>query len=60
MVQNTNQDKNDQRKSYMTVQEAGRKGGTTTREKYGRSFYSEIGRDGGKKSHGGGRKKKSD
>lgn len=60
MAQNNNQNKSVTKRSYMTVQEAGKKGGTTTREKYGRSFYSEIGRDGGRKSHGGGRKKKSE
>lgn len=31
----------------MTVKEAGRKGGTKVREKYGSDFYKEIGRKGG-------------
>jgi uncharacterized protein len=30
--------------------EAGRKGGETTKEKYGEGFYSEIGREGGERS----------
>lgn len=33
----------------MTVQEAGRKGGQTVKEKYGPEFYSEIGSKGGQK-----------
>lgn len=33
----------------MTVQEAGRKGGETVKEKYGPEFYSEIGQKGGQK-----------
>ncbi|MBW3621998.1 MAG: hypothetical protein KY468_01150 [Armatimonadetes bacterium] len=33
--------------SDMTVREAGRKGGTKVREKYGSEFYKEIGRKGG-------------
>lgn len=33
----------------MTVQEAGRKGGQTVKEKYGPEFYSEIGQKGGQK-----------
>lgn len=31
----------------MTVREAGRKGGETTAERYGREFYEEIGHKGG-------------
>ncbi len=31
----------------MTVEEAGRKGGVTTRKTHGREFYQEIGRKGG-------------
>lgn len=31
----------------LTVQEAGRRGGSATAEKYGRKFYQEIGRKGG-------------
>ncbi len=31
----------------MTVREAGRRGGTKVREKYGPEFYKEIGRKGG-------------
>ncbi len=33
----------------MTVQEAGRKGGNTVKEKYGPEFYSQIGQKGGVK-----------
>lgn len=33
----------------MTVQEAGRKGGETVKEKYGPEFYSQIGQKGGEK-----------
>jgi uncharacterized protein len=33
----------------MTVQEAGRKGGNTVKEKYGAEFYSQIGQKGGEK-----------
>ncbi|MHB1415086.1 MAG: hypothetical protein ACYC1C_07515 [Chloroflexota bacterium] len=35
------------RKEPMTVREAGRKGGETTSNKYGREFYEQIGRKGG-------------
>ncbi|MDA8218008.1 MAG: hypothetical protein M0Z94_10370 [Dehalococcoidales bacterium] len=35
------------RKEPMTVREAGRKGGETTSNKYGRGFYEQIGRKGG-------------
>jgi general stress protein YciG len=34
-------------KKPITVAEAGRKGGTKVREKYGHQFYEEIGRKGG-------------
>lgn len=34
-------------KGAMTVQEAGRKGGNTVKEKYGPEFYSKIGQKGG-------------
>jgi len=34
-------------KGEMTVEEAGRKGGLTVRNKYGHEFYEEIGRKGG-------------
>lgn len=34
-------------KGGMTVQEAGRKGGTRTSQTHGRGFYQEIGRKGG-------------
>ncbi len=37
-------------KGTMTVVEAGRRGGRKVREMYGREFYSEIGRKGGKQS----------
>jgi len=33
----------------MTVREAGRKGGQTTKKRYGPKFYEEIGRRGGQK-----------
>lgn len=36
-----------QPKGGMTVQEAGRKGGNTVKEKYGPEFYSKIGQKGG-------------
>lgn len=35
--------------SQMTVQEAGRKGGETVKEKYGPEFYAQIGQKGGEK-----------
>ena len=34
-------------KGQMSVQEAGRKGGTRTRESHGHDFYQKIGRMGG-------------
>ncbi|MHB1005116.1 MAG: hypothetical protein ACYC3S_05670 [Chloroflexota bacterium] len=37
-----------ERKGKMTVEQAGRRGGETTSEKYGHGFYEEIGRKGGK------------
>ena len=42
-------------KGDMTVREAGRKGGRTTRERHGHEFYEAIGRKGGrttKERHG--------
>lgn len=36
-----------EKKGTMTVQEAGRKGGNTVKEKYGPEFYSKIGQKGG-------------
>jgi hypothetical protein len=36
-------------KAKMTRSEAGRKGGQTTKKKYGSEFYSKIGSVGGKK-----------
>ena len=33
----------------MTVREAGRKGGETTKKRYGPRFYEEIGKKGGQK-----------
>ncbi|MFA7253605.1 MAG: KGG domain-containing protein [Patescibacteria group bacterium] len=36
-------------KGGMTVQEAGRKGGTRTSQTHGREFYQEIGHKGGQK-----------
>jgi len=39
------QDKNNL--ESISVEEAGRSGGTTTRDRYGSEFYSEIGRKGG-------------
>ncbi len=38
-----------QKKGKMTVQEAGRKGGQTTKNKHGHDFYVEIGRKGGQR-----------
>jgi general stress protein YciG len=37
----------------MSVRDAGRKGGRTTANKYGREFYQEIGQKGGRNSHRG-------
>ena len=34
-------------KGALTVADAGRKGGTTVRDRYGHEFYEEIGRKGG-------------
>ncbi len=42
-------DKKTTAKSTMTVQEAGRKGGNTVKDKYGPEFYSKIGQKGGEK-----------
>jgi general stress protein YciG len=49
----------DEKKGDLTVREAGRiggkKGGQTTRERYGRPFYEQIGRKGGetvRETHG--------
>lgn len=36
-------------KRPMTIEEAARKGGTTTKERYGPDFYSRIGRKGGQR-----------
>ncbi len=36
-------------KGALSVAEAGRKGGTTVRDRYGHEFYEEIGRKGGHK-----------
>ena len=38
-----------QNKGQITVQEAGRKGGTRTSQTHGRAFYQEIGHKGGQK-----------
>ncbi len=38
-----------ERKSEMTVREAGHKGGSTTKQRYGEGFYEQIGRKGGQK-----------
>jgi general stress protein YciG len=43
------QGKGEQEKETMTVQEAGRMGGETVRDKYGPEFYSEIGHKGGQR-----------
>jgi general stress protein YciG len=40
---------NNQEKGAMTVQEAGRKGGTRTSQTHGREFYQSIGHKGGQK-----------
>ncbi len=39
----------DKTKGDMSVSEAGRKGGETTKKRYGEGFYEEIGRKGGRK-----------
>ena len=39
----------DKNKGDMSVSEAGRKGGETTKERYGEGFYVQIGRKGGRK-----------
>ncbi|AFD00493.1 hypothetical protein Mtc_1749 [Methanocella conradii HZ254] len=36
-------------KGEMTVREAGRKGGTTTKQRYGEGYYESIGKKGGQK-----------
>jgi len=45
--------KNGNRKGQMSVKDAGRKGGKkggqTTKQRYGKGFYSEIGTKGGKR-----------
>jgi len=38
-----------QDKGAMTVQEAGRKGGTRTSQTHGREFYQQIGQKGGQR-----------
>ncbi len=43
---NTNQPNKD-----MTVQQAGKKGGKTTSQRYGPEFYEAIGKKGGQKVH---------
>ena len=44
---------NEERKGEITVEEAGHKGGETTKRRYGHEFYQEIGHKGGE---AGGRK----
>ena len=39
----------EKKKGDMSVSEAGRKGGRTTKERYGEGFYEEIGKKGGKR-----------
>jgi general stress protein YciG len=39
----------DKRKGDMSVSEAGRRGGETTKERYGEGFYEDIGHKGGQK-----------
>jgi general stress protein YciG len=36
-------------KGEMTVKEAGRKGGNTTKQRYGEGYYESIGKKGGQK-----------
>jgi hypothetical protein len=36
-------------KGEMTVREAGKKGGDTTKQRYGESYYESIGKKGGQK-----------
>jgi hypothetical protein len=38
-------------KDKVSVQDAGRRGGTTTRERYGSEFYQRIGKKGGERTH---------
>ncbi len=38
-----------EKKTEMTVREAGHKGGSTTKQRYGEGFYEEIGKKGGQK-----------
>ena len=44
----TRDDPTDQVEGNMSVREAGRKGGKTTRARYGAEFFQEIGAKGGK------------
>jgi hypothetical protein len=39
----------DDKKGGMTVAEAGRKGGKTTKQRYGREYYVGIGKEGGRR-----------
>jgi general stress protein YciG len=39
----------DESKGAMSVREAGRKGGELTKARYGKDYYSEIGKKGGAK-----------
>jgi uncharacterized protein len=50
----------EEKKGWMTVEEAGRRGGLRTSATHGEEFYSEIGRKGGKMggSRGGQRVRK--
>jgi general stress protein YciG len=43
-------EKKGERKSEMTVEEAGRKGGEETAKTHGKEFYEEIGHKGGEKT----------
>ena len=38
-----------EKKTEMTVREAGQRGGSTTKQRYGEGFYEEIGKKGGQK-----------
>ena len=48
-AQGQEQEQEDNRSRPMTIEEAARKGGNTTKERYGPDFYSRIGRKGGQR-----------
>lgn len=48
-MKNQNQNQKEEKKGNMTVAEAGRKGGSTTKARYGPGYYESIGKKGGAK-----------